>query len=155
MLYNVDNFFAACEKGLVVILFSTLVGLIVFNIITRNIFHSSFQNALEITPAFVLWLALLGSTLALKQQRHIRLELLLRVCSPGTKRVAVVLTSGFGLGVMGVLFFSSLAFVKNEVAIFGGVGWLSVIFPIFFALSSFRYLTHMIRPPTTDKTPTR
>ena len=144
MIQTIDDILAACEKVLVVVLFVALVGLIVFNIITRNLFHVSFQKILEIAPAFVLWLALMGSTLALKSQRHIRLELLLRFCSPPVRRIAGIITGIFGMTVMGILFYASFGFVQNEIAIFGRWGWLSVIFPLFFALACFRYFTQVI-----------
>lgn len=130
-----------------VLLFSLLVVLIAFNIVSRNLFHLSFQKILEIAPAFVLWLALLGSSLALKSQRHIRLELILRFCSYPVRYVAGILTGLFGMAVMGILFYASLGFVDNEIDIFGRWGWLAVIFPLFFALSCFRYLTLVINGP--------
>jgi len=131
----------------VVLLFSLLVVLIVFNIVSRNLFHLSFQKILEIAPAFVLWLALLGSSLALKSRRHIRLELLLRFCPSPVRHAAGILTGLFGMTVMGILFYASLAFLDNEIDMFGRWGWLSVIFPLFFALSCFRYLTLVINGP--------
>ncbi len=90
---------------------------------------------------------LFWSTLGLKYQRHIRLELLLRFCPPSMKRMAGVVTGLFGAVVMGILFYTSLGFVGNEIAIFGGWGWLSVILPLFFALSCFRYLTLVMDGP--------
>jgi len=128
----------------VVALFSALVGLIVFNVVTRNLFQVSFQEPLEWAPALVLWLALLGSTLALKSGRHIRLELLLRFCPPRLQRLASAITGSFGALVMGVLFYASIGFVQNELAIFGRIAWLSIIFPLFFALSGFRFAAQAI-----------
>lgn len=140
VLKKVDNALALLEKGLVVGLFSVFVTLILFNIVTRNVFQISFQRALEIPPAIVLWLALLGSTLGLKYQRHIRLELLLRYCSAPVKQIAAVTTGLFGAAVTGALFYVSLGFMKSEIAMFGGWGWVAIIFPLFFALSCLRFL---------------
>ncbi len=139
-----DEYLEIFEKCLVVLIFSVLIVLIVYNIISRNLFKSSFQTILEISPALVLWLALLGSTLALKNQRHIKMEILLRFCSKKMIAIAVFTGSVFGVAVMGVLFGASFEFVKNEIEIFGQWGWVSIIFPIFFAICSFRYFIRMI-----------
>jgi len=147
VINRIDDFLAVCEKAIVVLLFSVLVILIVFNIVSRNLFQVSFQKILEVAPAFVLWLALLGSSLALKSRRHIRLELLLRYCTSPLRYAAGILTGLFGMTVMGILFYASLGFVENEVAIFGPWGWMSLIFPLFFAISCFRYLTLVINGP--------
>ena len=136
---KLDDRLELAEKALLVILFSTLILLICFNIITRNLFNFSFQAILEAAPGTVLWLALLGSSLALKKNRHIRLELVPRYLGPGARRLARILCGLIGLSIMGVLFVASIVFVKNEIQIFGPVGWVSVGFPLFFALAAFRY----------------
>jgi TRAP-type transport system small permease protein len=133
------------EKALVILIFFALVSLIFLNILSRNFFHLSFQKILEIAPALVLWLALIGSTLALNEGRHIKLELLLRFTPEKLRRVANILTNGFGLVVMGILLWASFGFVKNEVEIFGNLGWFSVVFPLFFTIAFFRYVLRMTR----------
>lgn len=144
-LEKLDALVATVEKGLVVCLFLALAALIVFNIVSRNLFHLSFQRLLEIPPVLVLWLALLGSSLALRTQGHIRLELVVRHLPPALQRLAAAATGIFGVAVTGTLFWASFAFVRNEVAIFGAWGWLGTIFPLFFAVSCFRFLHLALR----------
>jgi TRAP-type C4-dicarboxylate transport system permease small subunit len=139
-----DEYLAVLEKSLVVGFFSALILLIVFNVISRNLFQVSFQKILEIAPALVLWLALLGSSLALKKQRHIKLEILLRHCSVKFQTMAIMAQSVFGMTVMGILFLVSIEFVRNEIVIFKNWGLVSIIFPIFFATSFFRYFNQLI-----------
>ena len=143
-LFKFDDALAFAEKALIVFLFTALILLIVFNIVTRNIFNVSFQKVLEITPGFVLWLTLCGSTLALKNQRHIKLELLLRYLGTRARSFAKIISSIFGLTVMGVLFVASFEFVRGEVDIFGIRGWTAIIFPLFFVLSFFRYAVQIV-----------
>lgn len=144
IIYKIDDLLEAVEKLILVVLFWSLILLIFFNIISRNLFHISFQKIFELSPALVLWLALLGSTLALKYRRHIKLEVLLRFCSIRIRFIANIAASAFGMVVMGILARASLEFVKNEVGIFGPWGWVSVIFPLFFVLSFFRYFVRMV-----------
>lgn len=141
---KIDDFLAVFEKILVVVFFSALVLLIFFNIVSRNLLHFSFQKILEIAPALVLWLALLGSTLALKEKRHIKLELILRFCPEKIRFIANIAVSAFGMIVMMILLWASLEFVSNEVALFGQWGFISVIFPLFFSVSLFRYFLRSI-----------
>lgn len=143
VLKRIDRSLAVMEKSLVVALFSALVISMAVNIVSRNFFDSSFQKALELAPAMVLWLAMLGSTLALRENRHIRLEILLRYCPETFRKGARIAVGCFGMAVMGFLGLAAVDFVGNEIAIFGPWGWLSVIFPIFFAIALFRFFASM------------
>jgi C4-dicarboxylate transporter, DctQ subunit len=141
IIKRVDDALALFEKGVIVICFSLLVFFIVFNILSRNIFHLPSHQIFEAGPNLVLWLAMLGASLALKQQRHIRLELMLRYCSNRMQLRAAVAVNLFGALVMGILLVASFEFVNNEIAMFGSWGRLSIIFPFFFSVAVFRYLT--------------
>jgi TRAP-type C4-dicarboxylate transport system permease small subunit len=139
-----DDFLAVFEKSIVVAFFSALILLITFNVISRNLFQVSFQKTLEISPSLVLWLALLGSSLAFRNQRHIKLEILLRFCSDKFKTFAIIAGSAFGMTVMGILFWVSIEFVGNEIVLFGKWGLISIIFPMFFSISFFRYFIQLM-----------
>ena len=150
---KIDTFLARLEKTIILILFSGLVTLIIFNIVTRNLFNISYQKLLELLPSFVLWLALLGSTLALKNSNHIKLELLLRFFPDRVRHHANTFSCIFGMIIMGILFTVSVEFVNNEVEIFGPLGWSSIIFPLFFLLSFFRYGVMMLGNHVKSDTP--
>jgi TRAP-type C4-dicarboxylate transport system permease small subunit len=141
---RLDDALALFEKSVIVICFSLLVFFIVFNILSRNLFHLPSHQLFEAGPRLVLWLALLGASLALKQQRHIRLELVLRYCSNRIRAWAAVAANLFGALVMGTLLVTSFEFVKNEIAMFGDWGRLSIIFPFFFSVAAFRYLAALL-----------
>ena len=153
---RVDDALALFEKSVIVLCFVLLVFFIVFNILSRNLFHLPSHKLFEAGPNLVLWLALLGASLALKQQRHIRLELVLRYCSGRIRLWAAVAVNLFGALVMGILLVTSFEFVNNEIAMFGGWGRLSMIFPFFFSVAAFRYLAALLyrvaSTPTADTT---
>jgi len=144
ILKKVDTWLAAIEKAIAVTLFFALVASIAVNIVARNLFQVSFQYLLEMGPALVLWLALIGSTLALRENRHIRIELVLRFCPPRLAALAGRVCGLFGMVIMAVLGYGSLEFVTNEVAIFGARGWLAVVFPVFFTIAFFRFFTQVL-----------
>jgi TRAP-type C4-dicarboxylate transport system permease small subunit len=146
-LQRIDDLLAGVERTLIVCLYAALITLIVFNIGSRNLLHLSFYRILEIAPVLVLWLSLLGATLGLKRNRHIRLELFLRFCPDRTKRIATRMACGFGVIVMGLLCCAALQFTVSEIKIFGPWGASAVIFPLFFALAAFRYLIQMLQVP--------
>ena len=136
---KIDDLLARVENWLAILLFSGLLLSLLLNIVSRNIFHTSYAVILESSPAMVLWLALIGASLCLKDNRHIKLELLLRFLSKKWRYTATVLTSVFGMTVMAILFWASLRFVQNETMIFGAKGLFSVIFPWFFGVACFRF----------------
>jgi len=155
ILKQVDAWLAAIEKAIAVTLFFALVASIAINIVARNLFQVSFQYLLEMGPALVLWLALIGSTLALRENRHIRIELVLRFCPPRLAVPAGRVCGLFGMAIMAILGYGSLEFVTNEVAIFGARGWLAVVFPLFFTIAFFRFFTQLlaITPGNTETLP--
>jgi len=148
LIQKIDDGLAIVEKCLSVVLYATLILMICFNILSRNLFNYAPRQVLEMLPVLVLWLALIGSTLAIKQQRHIKIELLLRFCSRRIRFMAHIATCLFGMAVMGILLWVSLAFIKNEVEMFGPWGLVAIIFPLFFLISFFRFgakITYNIR----------
>jgi TRAP-type C4-dicarboxylate transport system permease small subunit len=148
LLSRIDGALARCEQVVVCLLFFALTLITFGTIVARNLFGESSQRLLELAPAGVLWIALVGASLALRQGRHIRLELFLRFASENFRGWARIAVGLFGAAVMGVLFAASFGFVQNEVALFGARGWIAVVFPFFFAVATFRYLLGIL--PTTE-----
>ncbi|MGD8368311.1 MAG: TRAP transporter small permease subunit [Desulfobacterales bacterium] len=149
-LYKIDDSLALVEKAMACLLFLGLTLITFGTIVARNLFSASSQQLLEVAPAGVLWIALVGASLALRQGRHIRLELLLRFAPDRIRRGAGVAVSLFGAAVMGILLAASFGFVQNEVAIFGARGWTAAIFPFFFTVAAFRYLLGIFRTPSEE-----
>ena len=102
ILTKIDNALEFTEKAIVVALLAMLVLLIAFNILVRNLFGVSFQQTLLMPPALVLWISLLGATLALKKGRHIKLDILLRYTGFNTRRTAQIISGLFGMTVMAI-----------------------------------------------------
>lgn len=148
LVKKIDNFLFTCEKFLVVVFFSALVFGVTFNIISRNVFQVSFDTILEFSPVFVVWTALLGATIAMKTKHHLRLELFLKYCPEKYQKLSYFLVSSFGVIITGILLIASFQFVENEISIFGARGRLSVIFPIFFGMTCFRYLVDLLESLT-------
>jgi TRAP-type C4-dicarboxylate transport system permease small subunit len=142
---KIDDGLERLERVLVVGLYTLLIGMICVNIFTRNFLHWTSHYFIELSPTVVLWLALVGATLALKHHRHIKIELLLRFLPRYGWRLAVGLTSLFAMGVCGVLIFAAVPFVRNEIVLFGAGGWPTICFPLFFATALLRFSIRLLR----------
>lgn len=135
---QLDKTLACVERTMAVGLYLFLIGLITINIIARNVWHMASHRILELAPAVVLWLALVGATLALKHQRHIKIELMLRLLPAAGRKTAHVVTTLFAMGVCAVLAYASIPFLLNELVLFGTWGWLAICFPLFFGMAVLR-----------------
>jgi TRAP-type C4-dicarboxylate transport system permease small subunit len=142
---KIDRAVEKIERLLAVGLYTFLIGLICVNILARNILHLASQGLLELAPTLVLWLALVGATLALKQQRHIKIGLLLRYFPVPARRVAASMTNLFAMGICAVLAYAGITFVQDEIALFGPRGWTAGCFALFFALAAFRFALGLMR----------
>lgn len=139
ILHAIDRYIEIVEKTLIVFLFVFFILLITSSIFSRNLFQVSSQLVSEKTPLFVLWLALLGASLGIKDNKHIKLELLLRFVSGSFKDLALLVGHVFAALVLLVLFYLSITFVQGEIKLFGAWGWSIVIMPVFFFVASFRF----------------
>jgi len=151
LIKRLDDTLARIEKCVIVVCFTLLVSFVLFGILSRNLFHLPSIRLFESAPSLVLWMALLGASLALQQRRHIRLELVLRYSSQTVRKWSGRVVNVFGTAVMAVLLVTSIEFVHNEIAMFGGWGWLAIIFPIFFGSTAFRYLAALLVPPDSHR----
>ena len=151
-MYKMYKWIAKMDKGLERVerlaaagLYTLLIGLICINILTRNILHWTSDTLLALSPTVVLWLCLVGATLALKYQRHIKIELLLRFLPPAGRRLATSLTRLFAMVICGSLAWASVIFVHSEINLRGPQGWLVVCFPLFFSVAFFRFGCDLLR----------
>jgi C4-dicarboxylate transporter, DctQ subunit len=146
MLKKLDDFLEKIEKFIIIILFASLLVLMSVNILQRNLLDQSSLLIQESLPIMVMWLSLMGASLALKDGKHISMELLLRFMPQHTKGIMHRLAAAFGCLVMLMGLYLSKTFLASEITIFGVKGYLSIIIPIFFATGAFRFLVLSLYP---------
>lgn len=146
MLKRIDNLLEKFEKLLLIGLFSALIILMTLNIIQRNIFGQSSQEILEFLPTMVMWISLVGASLALREGKHISMELLLRFMPQNTKDILHRFAAVFGCLTMLIGLYLSKDFMVGELKIFGVKGYVSLIIPLFFATGAFRYIVLAVYP---------
>ncbi len=146
MLKRFDDFLEKVERVLLIALFSALIVVMTLNIIQRNIFGQSSQGILEYLPAMVMWISLVGASLALKEGKHIGMEFVLRFVPQNSKDILHRLAAAFGCVVMLICLYLSQDFMVGELKIFGAKGYISSVIPIFFATAAFRYFILILYP---------
>lgn len=76
LLHRLDRGLAWLERALVVLLLLTLLLLGFLQVILRNVFASGLFWADDVLRHQVLWLGFLGASLATREQRHLRMDVL-------------------------------------------------------------------------------
>lgn len=141
-LKKINSIILNMEKISVCLLSVFLVSTQLLNIISRNFFQISLINIMELAPSIVIWLALLGSTLAWESQKHIRIEILLRYLPEKLIPFAKLTTSALALFTFSLLFYTSFNYIIYEFKSFDLKSCLLVIYPIFFGILIFRVILH-------------
>jgi TRAP-type C4-dicarboxylate transport system permease small subunit len=75
------------EDALLVVLLSTMIVLAGTQIILRNFLDSGFVWIDPLLRVLVLWLGLLGATVATRNNKHIRIDLLSKLFDRNTHRL--------------------------------------------------------------------
>ncbi len=148
MLKLIDRWLEKFEKTILVGLFLALIASMAINIIQRNVFGQSSQLTQEVMPLMVLWITMVGASLALRQGKHISMELFLRFMKPSMRKTLGRIAAVFGALIMALGFYLSLDFMSGELKIFGTKGYLSLIVPYFFAVAFIGYVIQIFHPHT-------
>lgn len=141
------------ENAALVVLLGTMIGVAVFQIINRQLLGSLFAMgwADELVKLIVLWLAMIGSVAACRENKHIRIDLITHVLSGPVVTWAKVVVDLFAAGVSAVIGWHSYRLIREEM------GWGDTIFsdmplwafhaivPVAFLLLSYHFLVHAVR----------
>jgi TRAP-type C4-dicarboxylate transport system permease small subunit len=130
------------EDALLVVLLSTMIVLAGTQIILRNFLDSGFVWIDPLLRVLVLWLGLLGATVATRNNKHIRIDLLSKLFDRNTHRL---IQSLVGQGTCIVIAWYGLNWIRMDYAdgldsLLGIPAWmLEVIVPVAFGLIGLRY----------------
>ena len=134
------------EDGLLVILLSSMIVLAGTQIFMRNFFDSGFVWIDPLLRILVLWLGLIGATVATRHNKHIRIDLLSRYFERNTLRLIQSLIAQVSAWTCLVIAWYGFDWIKLDYAdgysSFAGIpDWaVEVIVPLAFALIGLRYL---------------
>ena len=134
------------EDALLVGLLTTMIVLAAVQILLRNLFDSGFVWIDPALRVLVLWLGLVGATVATRNNKHIIIDLLTRYLEGRWQyllQAVVEQISAWTCLVIAVHGFDwvRLDFIDGLVAFAGIPAWLlEVVVPLSFALIGLRYL---------------
>ncbi len=122
-------------------------------IIMREVFGTGFGWAEELVSLIVLWLALVGSIAACRENRHIRIDALSHVLPDGAVDIIRVLVDLFAAAVCGVIAVQAWRFLQIEIeyaavttVLVDTPAWIAhSIMPLAFALISYRFVVSAIK----------
>jgi TRAP-type C4-dicarboxylate transport system permease small subunit len=134
------------EDALLVLLLSAMIVLASTQILLRNLLDSGFVWIDPLLRVLVLWLGLIGATVATRNNRHIRIDLLSKFFSRNTHRLIQSIIGQVSAWTCLVVAWYGFKWIQMDyvdgVTSFAGVpAWLlEVIIPVTFALIGLRYL---------------
>ncbi len=147
---RVEQWIATLERSAIVVSFAALLGLGLLQILLRNVFASGLFGVDELLRHWVLWLGFLGASLATREQRHLRIDILSRVLPAPYQPWLDCGVNLFALVGCALLAQSAWAFVRGEfitgtTLTVGIAAWIAQgIIPLSFGLMTCRFAIHFI-----------
>jgi C4-dicarboxylate transporter, DctQ subunit len=154
LLSRISAILFGVERGVLVLLFSAMILLAFAQVVLRNLLSMGLVWADPLLRNGVLWLGFVGASLATREGKHIRIDLLGRYLKPSAAKAVAVVTDLFMLAVCLLLADASRTFVLNEIEFqdtLVTIGefavptwWSQVILPAGFLLVSLRIVIQMV-----------
>jgi len=138
--------FHRVEDALLALLLTTMIVLASTQILLRNFFDSGFVWIDPILRVMVLWLGLIGATVATRNNKHIRIDLLSRYFDRNTHRLIQSVVGQVSAWTCLVVAWFGFNWIyldyQDAMTSFAGIpAWmLEVIIPVAFTLIGMRYL---------------
>ena len=139
------------ETVALVTLFSGMMLLAVGQIVLREIFNTGFVWADELIKLMVLWLAMVGSIAAARENRHIRIDALSHVLPDLGIQIIRIFVDLFAAVVCGVIAWQAWRYLQIEIEYEDTVlvdfpAWIAhSVMPAAFLLISFRFLVLVVK----------
>ncbi|MFQ5610089.1 MAG: TRAP transporter small permease [Woeseiaceae bacterium] len=150
LLTRLDTIGRLAENAALVILLSAMMLLAVGQIVLREIFETGFVWADELVKLMVLWLAMIGSIAAARENRHIRIDALSHVLPGGVVKVTRIVVDLFAAGVCGAIAWHAYRWTLLEIEFEESVlidtpAWIAhLVVPVAFAVIAYRFVVSVI-----------
>lgn len=136
---------AGCEKIILSGLLTTMILLVLTQIILRNFFHCGIAGGVEIVRHLVLWIAFVGAGLATREGRHVKIDMASRILSERGRQIADIISIIFSIAVCTILFVASCKFVYIDYTSSVAASFLNVPLWIMEAIIPVGYLIVAMR----------
>jgi C4-dicarboxylate transporter DctQ subunit len=153
LLARLDKVGQTVETAMLVIMLSVMMLVAVGQIVMREVFGTGFGWAEELVSLIVLWLALVGSIAACRENRHIRIDALSHVLPDSVVDFIRVLVDLFAAAVCGVIAVQAWRYLQIEIeyadvttVLVDTPAWVAhSIMPVAFAFISYRFVVSAIK----------
>lgn len=147
-----DDFLEKIENFVIVILLIIILILSFSQVILRNFFSSGISWADVFLKHMVLYIGLLGASIATKHDKNVNMDILSRIVSDKKKTIFSILTNLFSFIIVSIMVYASYLFIKSEyefnsdtILFWGLKSWIvQIIIPITLLVISFRFLLKSI-----------
>lgn len=145
-----DNILEKIERTVLISILSFVIGLSFLQVILRNFFGWGFIWGDIFLRHMVLWLGLIGASIATKENRQINIDIVSRVLHSKSKLIINILISLISVYVCYLLFKASISFVTAEksfeTTIFNDFpAWIfQIIFPFAFFIIAYRFALNVL-----------
>lgn len=146
LIKRLDAFGRLVENVALVVLLSGMMLLAVGQIVLREVFNTGFVWADELVKLMVLWLAMVGSVAACRDNRHIRIDLLSHLLPGNAVSLARIVVDLFAACVALVIAWHAWRYLGLEIEFEDTVlvdtpAWIAhSIVPAAFALIAWRFV---------------
>jgi len=150
-LARLEQFGTALETVALVMMLSAIIIIGVAQIVLREFFNSGIVWADELIRLIVLWLAMVGSIAACRENRHIRIDALSHVLSSLAVKIVRIVVDLFAAAVVAIIAYHAWRYLQVEIeyevtVLVDPPAWLAhMILPLAFALIAYRFLVSVIR----------
>ena len=151
LLARLERFGRLAENAALVVLLGALVLLAVGQIILREGFETGFFRADELIKLLVLWLAMVGSIAATRDNRHIRIDALSHLLPDGAVTAIRLFVDLFAAIVCAVIAWQAWRYLQLEIEFEDTVlidvpAWIAhLIVPAAFALMAYRFAVSVVK----------
>lgn len=152
-LYLLDDKISRLEQFLIAILLLTMILMAFMQIVLRNFFSTGIDWGDALVRYLVVWVGFIGAAIAVKEGKHITIDVLSRMLGHASQRVLQAITHICSTAVCGLLTWAGIKFIRFEAEMGGTVFlklpvWVpEIIIPIAFGLMTVRYALRVVAPP--------
>lgn len=150
-LYRLEQIICRMEQVFVVAFLSTMIVVAFTQIVLRNFWSTGFSWADALVRYFVLWVGFIGASMAAREGKHIKIDVLSRWLPEKYEELLQVLIGVCTALVCVILTLAAFNFVRFEAQVgsrtfFNLPIWIpQLIIPLSFALMALRYLSRSVR----------
>ena len=145
LLQRLERWGTAAENGSLVLLLSAMMILAVGQIVLRIFFSFGFVWADELIKLMVLWIALIASIAAARNNKHLRIDVLSHFVPEKYARIPRLIVEAFTAFMCGVLAWQSWLYLNltiefEDTVLIDTPAWIAYsVLPLAFALMSYRF----------------